>query len=439
LTRPADPAEPSRPHHRRRILLWTAAALGITVALAAALTIPKLADEPEEKQASVAMATPADTFAARSPGPGSFEETQGEPPVPYVAGKVLVVPGRGRFELAAQASGSMMPLGAPTVIFSPDEEMLLYPTSSFYDVSPSPTRCDVPTGCDGPGEPVAHTPSLRLFDLSANRDTLFEDGARSAAWRRDGAIAYVKGIHREIDPEPSPGEPAYPGHVYVRNGPSGPPVRWTTRADEYTVIAWAGDSLVVLLPKGTSQTLLVLDGPGRQRTLGEWEFPMGISPDGRTILLLAGAALDTPSVKLVLKRVADGGVEASVDLAMLAEKHHQYLLHSFMAGSWVGERAALGNGDGIGVFRTSGGTIELEKALAFDPGQMSDLLEMGLSGDLRTVAFAGFSPAGPGAPEFASGAQRLGWCEIKTSRCKARTLSRGQGWVYFPANISRPV
>src|SRR5207237_4440736 len=88
---------------------------------------------------------------------------------------------------------------------------------------------------DGAGLGV---PSLRIHD-DQGQDFLLARGAYSAAWRHDGAIAFVQGVDPVFR-----ASAAYDGQVVVRRGVHGRDVTWMSARAHYVVYAWAGERLL---------------------------------------------------------------------------------------------------------------------------------------------------------------------------------------------------
>jgi hypothetical protein len=202
---------------------------------------------------------------------------------------------------------------------------------------------------------------LRLHDLVTGEGRLFERSARSVAWRADGAIAYAKGrasvtrfdlpASNERGFDPSAG--GLIGHVLVRGSVNASAQRWTRLPSEYTVLAWAGTTLLVGASTVSEasverlfgnrdqaeQGVYALDGPGRVRKL-----PIGgvvaVSPSGD---LLAGPAsssspADVPTTAtLRIVRIDDGRVLSELDLTPIMTPERPYARGYELsgAGSWA--------------------------------------------------------------------------------------------------------
>src|SRR5439155_28431 len=137
-----------------------------------------------------------------------------------------------------------------------------------------------------------------------------EAGTSDAAWRADGALAYVRG-----DPVSYRANLPYLANVVVRASATGDPVAWTQRADRYRVYGWAGDRLILARGQESGGAdAEVLDGPGKIRLLAGQAGLLGISADGRQALVSVGAP-GAGGMTLSLRNVADSTEAASLALS----------------------------------------------------------------------------------------------------------------------------
>ena len=151
---------------------------------------------------------------------------------------------------------------------------------------------------------------LRLHELATGRDEVLARGAQSFAWRRDGAIAYMRALRPEYAPNARFATVSV-GHVEVRPTPNAKARRWTTRPTGYVVRAWAGDTVLVevqpsLLVAGEQPEagIYALDGPGRMRRAPITDL-IAVSPDGRRVVGQFRQG-DRPSRKVRLVDVSTG-------------------------------------------------------------------------------------------------------------------------------------
>ncbi|MEO8323892.1 MAG: hypothetical protein ABI571_07135, partial [Actinomycetota bacterium] len=83
-------------------------------------------------------------------------------------------------------------------------------------------------------------PELRVINRSDHSDHLVAEGAFSVAWRSDGMFAYFQGSQEAV----ALGKP-FPGQVVVAPDWYSPPKAWTISEDQYVVLAWAEERLLV--------------------------------------------------------------------------------------------------------------------------------------------------------------------------------------------------
>jgi hypothetical protein len=195
-------------------------------------------------------------------------------------------------------------------------------------------------------------PLLRLHDLGGG-DLIVAQGAYSAAWRRDGALAHFQALKPDVASLQAIRR--YVGHVVVRRSPRAERVRWTRTAARYVVAAWARDRLLVYRVTRSWPELLVLDGPGRLRLLAKAGALVALSPDGRRAFV--GTYGTSPAVLRVLT-VADGRERARARFGRL-----RWVVES---GSWARDRVVAATSAGIAAFRVAEAEIELERVLALD-------------------------------------------------------------------------
>jgi hypothetical protein len=210
---------------------------------------------------------------------------------------------------------------------------------------------------DRSGRTLAYTswrsrrPVLRLRDLATGADRVLAAGAYSGVWRHDGALAYFEAAVPAVRIVRR-----YVGHIVVRRRPTSPPVRWTRSPGRYVVAAWAGDRLLAYGLRPGWPDLLVLDGPGRARVLGRSTALVAVSPDGRHALVTRYGS--TPPLVRVVS-VVDG-----IERSRLRVRRLRWIVE---AGSWEADRAVAATNAGLGLFRVSDRTLELEDVFQLDP------------------------------------------------------------------------
>jgi hypothetical protein len=211
--------------------------------------------------------------------------------------------GRRQERLAEPPSAPLIGGDGPVASLSPEGRYLVYNTWSW--IKPIDWSKSLGTQGIGRGD-VLGTPALRIHDLTTTRDELLERGAFSVAWRADGALAYA----RAVDPGYREGEP-YPTDVVVRMGVGDPGVVWSDAPRRYAVYGWAGRSLIVVgkEPDGAA-AVLAFDGPASARVLAADGGILGVSPDGKQVLLVTGEGGDAI---LRLVDVADARERAGAD------------------------------------------------------------------------------------------------------------------------------
>jgi hypothetical protein len=293
--------------------------------------------------------------AAEGPPSGRVRIADGASAAPgvYVAGDEIV--GRGQ-RLAHAASAPLVGGDGPVAAPSPDGRLVAYSTwvwAKDVDWSKAFDEQGVATG-DPLGEPA-----LWIHDTRGTRDRLLERGAFGASWRKDGVLAYVRG-----EPSSYRANLPYLANVVVRSSPTAEPVAWTTQAERYRVVGWAGQRLIVARgQEGAAADVEVLDGPGRIRLLAAQAGVLGISPDGRDVLVAAGTPGDG-GVMLSLRDVADSHEVARLPLAAVLDPVTGRAL-AWVAGpaSWVGGRVLASSDAGLVVLRVGTDSISAEQIL----------------------------------------------------------------------------
>jgi hypothetical protein len=365
-------------------------------------------------------------IALLASGCGAANREQGtqpptaRPPALYTVGKSLLgVPGHAQVRLAAAPVTPLAGWLTPVAVPSPDGRYIAY--NAWHEIRKDDPALSWQDQGISPGDPLAR-PSIRLHDLQTGADEPYVDGAFSLAWRSDGAVAYFKGAERAY----RAGVP-YIGDIVVRSSARGPERRWTTSADRYIVAGWAGPTLLAYREhEGEALDVLALDGPGKVRVLAANAGLVAISPDGADALVEHGPETGPPRIQLLA--VASGARVAMLDLTTVdpAVGVVSY------AGDWEGSLAVAPSASGVAVFRISGRTIEL----------------------VRAVRAAGGS--GVAEPRFAGATRVRGWtstssggafvdCDRVTGRCaRAVPLPAARGVNGYPTwrrpvyNPSRP-
>jgi hypothetical protein len=315
---------------------------GLTAALAAALLVAVAL--------SILSAFSAHGAAPRT-GPLTVHAGLKNPPGPFVRGNGLFSGKGGRSQLAAAVSGAMIGPLSPVAVLSPDGRFVAYNT--WQGQKPVDANQSFSSQGIGDGD-VLGTPSLRVHDDSG-KDTVLEQGAYSAAWRQDGAIAFVKGADRDFRAGRS-----YDGQVVVRPGIHGRDAVWTKEPAHYVVYAWAGSRLLFYrVGLGEKLELLVADAPGSVRSLADGSA-IALSPDATQVAVLSQ---DATNVRVL--DVATGGELAWLDVTT-ATPALAWLGYS---GSWVGDHIVAPGSTGLAVLHVGYRSLELEQALSLDRAQ----------------------------------------------------------------------
>jgi hypothetical protein len=226
------------------------------------------------------------------------------------------------------------------------------PVSTTLGATLSPAAVSDPSG----GDLLAYTawrgkrPVLRLHDIASGEDVQLDEGAFSLAWRRDGTLAYIKGL------EPHVGDVRrYLGHVVVRGSRQARPVRWTRQPGRYVVAAWARERLLVYRIGRGWPDLLVLDGPSRARVLARAGALVALSPDGtRAFVATYGSA---PPVVVRVLDIARGRAVAS---ATFRSGPIRWVVEG---GFWSGEFVVAAASAGLAVFRVRPPAIALDQVV----------------------------------------------------------------------------
>jgi hypothetical protein len=256
-----------------------------------------------------------------------------------------------RTQLGAAVSGVMIGPLAPVAVRSNDGKLVAYNT--WQELKPVDADQAFSGQAIADGD-VLGIPSLRAHDESG-KDFVFARGAYSAAWRHDGAIAFVEGTVPEFR-----AGTAYSGQVVVRRGIHGRDAAWTSEPAHYVVYAWAGDRLLFYrVGLGEKLELLVADGPGSIRPLADGSA-IAVSPDATKVAVLSQ---DATNVRVL--NLATGSELSWLDVTT-GSPPLAWLAYS---GSWVGEHIVAPASAGLVVLHAGPHSLELEQVLGLDRSQ----------------------------------------------------------------------
>ena len=274
----------------------------------------------------------------------------GSAPGRFVRGDGLFDGKGGRAALAVAVSGAMMGPLSPVAVAGPDGTVAYNSWSAprLVDSSRSFSAQGIRNG------DVLGVPSIRTRD-DAGHDVLLARGAYSAAWRSDGAIAFVSAV----EPAFRAGQ-AYNGQVVVRDGVHGRDVVWASEPAHYVVYRWAGRRLLFYrVGLGEKLELLVADAPGQVRPLAEGSA-IAIRPDGMRVAVVSE---DGTTVRVL--DIASGREVAWLDVTT-ASTPMRWISYS---GSWVGEHIVAPSSSGLAVLHAGDDSLTLEQSLSLDHSQ----------------------------------------------------------------------
>jgi hypothetical protein len=289
--------------------------------------------------------------AAPRTGPLSVEAGLKKPSGAIVRGDGLFSEQGGRSQLGASVSGAMIGPLSPVAVRSSDGKLIAYNTWQELRAVDGEQSFSSQGIADGD---ALGAPSLRVHDDSGH-DFVLARGAYSAAWRADGAIAFVKGVERDFRAGRT-----YLGQVVVRSGVHGRDLAWTSDPAHYVVYAWAGERLLFYrIGLGEKTELLVADGPGKIRPLTDGSA-IAVSPDAAQVAVLSD---DASNVRVL--DIATGRELSWLDVTT-ATPSLAWIAYS---GSWVGEHIVAPASAGLAVFHVGSGSLELEQVLSLDHTQ----------------------------------------------------------------------
>jgi len=206
------------------------------------------------------------------------------------------------------------------------------------------------------------TPTLHVHDERSDADTALGPGTFSAAWRADGALAYVRGTSSAYL-----ANTPYLRDVVVRRTVTAKPETWSSSPDRYVVVGWAKRTLIVAdqIPGG-GVDLVAFTGPGSSHPLAANGEPLAISPDGSAVLVAESPAdSSAPAVRLVA--VSDAHEVARIPLARIVDPVTGTAV-TWITGPahWLGDRVVASTSSGLVVFRATPSSASVEQVLHVD-------------------------------------------------------------------------
>jgi hypothetical protein len=284
-------------------------------------------------------------------GPLSVHSGLKKPPGAIVQGTTLVDEKGVRGRLGASVSGSMMGPLSPVAVRSSDGKLIAYNTWQEL----RSVEAEQSFSAQGIEEGAAlGVPSLRIHD-DRGKDFLLARGTYSAAWRQDGAIAFVQGVDPVFRASPT-----YLGQLVVRQSVHGRDVSWSDAPAHYVVYAWAGDRLLFhRIGLGEKTELLVADAPGKIRSLADGTA-IAVSPDAARVAVLSE---DSTSVRIL--DIATGRELSWIDVTT-ATPPLRWVAYS---GSWAGDHIVAPASAGLAIFAVGPDSLTLEQVLSLDHAQ----------------------------------------------------------------------
>ncbi len=209
---------------------------------------------------------------------------------------------------------------------------------------------------------VLGTPTLRIRDLRTGSERALEPGTFSAAWRSDGALAYVRGVTPDYL-----ANTAYLRDVVVRASVNASPKVWTTSPGRYVVVGWAKHTLLVAEQNpGGSADLVAFRGPGDSRPLAISADFIAISPSGNAVLVAESYADSAvPAVREI--STSDGTELARLPLAQIEDPVARTAVTWIDGpGHWVGNRIVMPASSGLLVLRATPSALAVEQVIHVD-------------------------------------------------------------------------
>ena len=280
-------------------------------------------------------------------GPLAVRGSLERPPAAFVRGDGIYE-ANGRSQLGGAVSGAMMGPLSSVAVRSPDGASVAYNT--WQDARPVDNSRSFSAQGIHDGD-VLGVPSLRVHD-NRGGDVLLARGAYSAAWRDDGAIAFVEGTDASFR-----AGRVYEGDVVVRPGVHGRDLVWTRTADHYVVYAWARNRLLFYrIGLGERLELLVADAAGEIRKLADGSA-VAVSPDATRVAVVSQ---DGTNVRVL--DIASGRELSWLDVTT-AGPPLRWIAYS---GAWTRDHIVAPASTGLAVLHVGDGSLSVEQALSLD-------------------------------------------------------------------------
>lgn len=265
-----------------------------------------------------------------------------------------------RSQSASRPSNELHGRASPRVVEAQSGDFLVYTTwKSLHAVDPA--MGNHAQGIE-PDTPLG-IPEVRVVDKANDDDRVLETGAYSTAVSAAGRVGYVRRNRAEVTADDD-----FAGMVVVRESLHADPVVWTSTPARYSVVAWAGRTLLVYRIGALEEpSVLALDGPGQERVVAEGLNLGALSPDGTLAALVDqvfvddDVADDVPIVTVV--RLADLTTIATLTAGTVRAQGMRGVLEG---GEWLEDRLVLPSQSGALLLRFDGQALSITDTLQLD-------------------------------------------------------------------------
>lgn len=313
---------------------------------------------------------------------------------------------------AAVANQPLLGYETPAAVPSEDGTGLAYNSWTKtvpYDTSRSWAKQGI-----YPGDPLG-VPRVYVRSENETDDVSLGDGTMSAAFNSDGAIAYAQGTTPAYRLDQS-----FDRKVLVRSSLDAEPDVWSDSADEWNVLAWVGDRLLVTLgiPDSEASNVMVFDGPGQVRMIAPNASLLAVDADGA----IAAVAVQNPGAgtqEIRLVEVASGATMATLPWEKVNDAFRKSpLLFATGPGEWRDDTLVMRTDAGLLTLDTSEGGLLVKQALTVPLP----------SGILNEPQFVGDGADLVEAWTDVGGSRVRYQCRLSTSSCAA---SEPVPWAQF--------